>query len=697
MNADPQGVRQDGATRAWRVTLRRRLLVTAAIFGLWSTAIAARLVHLQVVSHDDLVARAERQQLRTVTAPAKRGEILDRNGRVLAYSVDADTIYAVPSEIVDADKVAAAICGALEECSSRERQAMADRMRRRGAFAYVRRRVAPDEARRVAGLNLEGIGFHKENRRFYPRKELAAHLLGYVGIDNQGLNGIELVYDRQIRGRAGTILVQTDARSRPFSRVERPPTTGASLELTVDEYLQHVVERELRAGVREHRAAGGSAIVMDPHAGEILALANEPTFNPNAYAKTPAASHRNRATQDIYEPGSTFKIVTASAAVEEKILGMDDPVDVSSGMIRFGARQIDDLHRYGVLSFTDVIVKSSNVGAIKVGLKLGPDRLGRFVWRFGFGQVLSREFNGAASGIVWDPRRLDDSALASVSMGYQIGVTALQMAVATSAVANGGAVLEPRVVRALITDRGRVETSRRVVRTAVAPETAATLTSIMEAVVERGTAMSAKIDGFTIAGKTGTAAKLVNGRYSHTDYNASVVGFVPSRRPAFTIVVVIDSPHGSHGYYGGQVAAPIFKRIAEAALRHAAIGPNLYPPSPVVIARRDAQGDIPVPTAVRAPAVLMTASNAAADHGLMPDLRGMSAREALRTLARVGLSARVSGSGVVAEQTPGPGEPLDRGASCALVLSRLPVVPALSPRSGALGPAEPAGAPASKQ
>lgn len=673
MTADPQGVPRDGVGREWRATIRRRLLVTAALFGLWSTAIAARLVHLQVISHEDLAARAERQQLRTVTAPAKRGEILDRNGRVLAYSVDADTIYAVPSDISDPDAVAAAICGALEDCSSRERQAMADRMRRRGAFAYVRRRIAPDEARRVASLNLEGVGFHKENRRFYPRKELAAHLLGYVGIDNQGLNGIELVYDRQVRGRAGTILVQTDARSRPFSRIERPPTTGASLELTIDEYLQHVTERELRAGVLEHRAAAGTAIVMDPHTGEILALANEPTFNPNAFARTPAANHRNRAVQDIYEPGSTFKIVTASAALEEKVMGTEDPVDVSAGMIRFGARQIDDDHRYGVLSFTDVIVKSSNVGAIKVGLRLGADRLGRYIRRFGFGQVLSRDFNGAAPGIVWDPRRLDDSALASVSMGYQIGVTPLQMAIATSAVANGGTVVEPRLVRALITGRGRVETARRVVRTAIAPDTAATLTSIMEGVVERGTGRSARLDGFTLAGKTGTAAKLVNGRYSRSDFNASFVGFVPSRRPAFTIVVVVDSPH-SGGYYGGLVAAPIFKRIAEAALRHTGIGPNLYPPPSVVIARRQPDGDTPIPTPVRAPAGLMPVSNPGPEQGLMPDLRGMSARAALRTLARVGMSARVTGDGFVVDQTPAAGAPIDRGGSCALALRRLPAV-----------------------
>ena len=392
---------------AWRITLKRRLIVAVAVLVAWSAAIEARLVYLQVGRHADLMARAERQQLRTVETTAKRGDILDRSGRVLAYSVEADSIYAVPTDISDPAAAAAALCGALEDCGFRERQALARRIRDGRAFAYVRRQVSPDEARRVAALELEGVGFMKENRRFYPNRDLAAHVLGYVGIDNTGLSGLEAAYDTIIKGRPGTVLIQTDARRQAFSRVERPPTTGATLELTIDQYLQHVAERELRAGVEENRAASGTAVVMDPRTGEILALANWPSFNPNAYREARPDAQRNRAIQDLYEPGSTFKIVTASAALEEHVVEPDDPIDVSAGQIRFGARVIDDSHRLRVLSFTDVIVKSSNVGAIKVGLKLGPERLGLYMQRFGFGRRSSPDFPGESSGIVWDPVEAD--------------------------------------------------------------------------------------------------------------------------------------------------------------------------------------------------------------------------------------------------------------------------------------------------
>ena len=272
----------------WRPTLKRRLAVAGVVFLAWTAAIEARLVVLQVVRHDELWARAERQQMRTVEAPARRGEILDRTGRVLAHSVEADSVYAVPTDIDDPDNAAAALCGALEDCDARDRQGIADRIRRGRAFAYVRRQVSPDQARRVAALQLEGVGFMKEDRRFYPNKDLAAHILGYVGIDNRGLNGIEATYDSLIKGRAGTVLIQTDARRHAFSRIERPPTSGASLELTLDQYLQHVAERELKAGVEWAGAAGGSAVVIDPVTGEILALANSRTFSPNASRDSPS-------------------------------------------------------------------------------------------------------------------------------------------------------------------------------------------------------------------------------------------------------------------------------------------------------------------------------------------------------------------------------------------------------------------------
>jgi cell division protein FtsI (penicillin-binding protein 3) len=662
----------------WRPVLRSRLFVGAVFFGVWTTGIQARLVYLQVVERADMQARADRQHLRTLTAPAKRGEIVDRNGHVLAYSVDADSVFADPSEIENPDRVAQLVCAALDECGPRDRQEMAQNLRRDSQFVYLARKVSPDEAQRVRALELKGVAFIKESRRYYPKKELGAHVLGYVGLDNTGLAGLEFAYDGQVRGTEGKILVQTDARRHALnSRIDRPATAGVSLELTIDQYLQHIAERELRAGVEENNAAGGTALVMEPNTGEILALANWPTFNPNAFGKADERERRNRAIQDLYEPGSTFKVVTASAALEEHVVNPDDPIDCAPGYITFpGRKPIYDFHRYGTLTFSDVIVKSSNVGAIRVGLRLGPERLGRYVSRFGFGQPLGPDFRGESSGIVWNPAKLDASALASVSMGYQVAVTPLQMAAAVSSVANGGSLMEPRVVRAFIKDGRRAVVSPRVLRKTVSSATLAELRTMMEGVVERGTAKSAQIEGYTIAGKTGTASKLVNGHYSRSDYNASFVGFVPSRQPALTIIVVIDSPHG-RGYTGGVVAGPIFKRIAEASLRQLGVAPTINALPPVLAARNEA---------VAAPVVqhhfdddkgIVTAAIPPAQPGVMPDLRGQSAREALRVLAKIGSSARISGQGVVIEQSPAAGEPLATGETGVLKLGRhLPVVAA---------------------
>ena len=660
----------------WRDTLRSRLVVGAVICALWTGAIEARLLYLQVFQHADMVALAARQQENTIEPPGRRGDIVDRNGDLLAYTVDADSIFADPTEIDDVDGVAAKICRALDRCDASERVAIAKSMRRKGQFAWVARKVSPDEERRVRALEIEGIGFVKESRRFYPKRELLSHVLGGVGLDNAGLAGLESAYDSLVRGRAGRLLIQLDAKRRALtSHVERESTVGAALELTIDQYLQNIAERELQAGVEEYGAAGGSVVVMDPATGEILALANAPTFNPNSFSRAPEGNRRNRAIQDLYEPGSTFKIVTASAALEEGLIHPDDPIDVSAGLIRFGSRQIDDVHRYGVLSFTDVIVKSSNVGAIKVGLRLGPERLGRYVSRFGFGQTLVPDFRGENAGIVWNPSRLDPGAVASVSMGYQVGVTPVQMAAAVSSIANGGMLYEPRVVRATITDGQRAAVPHKVLRRTVSERTAAQLTAIMEAVVERGTAKAAQIDGYTIAGKTGTASKIINGAYSQSEYNASFVGFLPSRKPALTIIVVIDSPHGK-GYMGGAVAAPIFKRIAEASLRHLGIAPTVNPAPPVLVAARG-HDEEPRESPEVVP-VEFEQTRVLARDGLMPDLRGMSARDATRALTRVGMTGRLNGDGFVLEQTPAAGGVLLPGTECVLTLGRQPPL-----RSGA--------------
>ncbi len=655
----------------WRVTLRRRLIVTACCLGFWATAIEARLFYLQVVERGTLAERAERQRARAITTPAKRGDILDRHGRVLATSMDADTIYAAPSEVGDEKQAVTAICGALRDCTARERQDLIERLKKQRNFAYIRRHVTPEEAQRVAALNLDGIAFLKEPRRYYPNKELAAHLVGFVGLDNQGLGGIESAYDSQIRGKEGKGLVQIDARRHVFSRFERPPTAGATLELTLDEYLQHIAEKELHAGVVENQAAGGSVVILNPRTGEILAMANEPTFNPNEYRDFTEGQRRNRAVQDLYEPGSTFKVVTASAALEDRVMPLDTTLDTSGGQIKIGARVVTDTHDYGVLSFTDVIVHSSNVGAIKIGFKVGTDRLSDYVQRFGFGRPVSPDFPGESSGIVWDRTKWTESALMSVSMGYQIGVTPLQMAAAVSAVANGGAYVEPRAVRAMYRNDRRIEVRPKTLRQPIGVETASTLTSIMEQVVERGTGTPAQIPGFTIAGKTGTANKLVNGRYTN-DTHASFVGFLPSRDPVATILVMIDSPRGPNGHFGGPVSGPVFKRIAEATLRYLGVPPTINPPAPVLVAKHDEGG--PAPIAQTSSESLVVDLVADEPPGTVPDVRGMSARDATRRLVKVGLSARLAGSGVVVAQDPPAGSPVIEGGVCRLTLARERVV-----------------------
>lgn len=663
----------DERPNAWRSTVRQRTLLCAAVVGLWLVAIEGRLAFLQVVRHDELLARAIRQQERTVDAPAKRGEIRDRNNRLLAYSVDVDTITAVPSALADPKRAAVELCRALDRCTPADRAELEARLQRKNDFAYVQRFVSPAVAARVAALGLEGVGFIKENRRYYPNKELAAPVLGYVGVDNKGLGGLEAAYDSVVRGRAGTVLLQTDAKKQVFSRIERSPTVGGALELTLDEFLQHIVERELAAGVRQHKADGGTAVVMDPMTGEVLAMASYPSFNPNTFRDSDPDHRKNRAVTDLYEPGSTFKLVTASAALEEGVVSPADPIDVSEGLIRLpGGRIVNDDHRYGVLSFGDVIVKSSNVGAILVGMKLGRDRLGAYVNRFGFGRPASTDFPGESPGIVWSAAKLDTGALASVSMGYQVGVTPLQMVTATSVIANGGRLLKPRIVRAVVKDGVRTVSEVVEVRRVVGARTAAELTTIMEDVATRGTGRNfVNVPGFTVAGKTGTAQKLVNGVYSHSEYNVSFTGFVPSRKPRLAIVVVVDTPRNGF-YYGGSVAGPIFQRIAEASLRHLGVAPTVFPAPPVLVDRK-AQA----PRLRQGAPIVLTVDDG---DRAMPDLFGLSARDALRRIAPLGITLKMQGTGLVVAQYPAAGEPVAVGGAGTIVLER---TPSRAPRAAA--------------
>ena len=648
---------------------RIRLLLTAFAF-VFVIAIA-RAAWLQGAQHDRLAAMAVTQHRETIEIPAGRGTIYDRTGEPLAIGEQATTVYADPRNIVDPQRAAIVAAKALGLDANALYPELKDRTK---GFVYVARKADPTKAEALSKREIPGLGFYPEELRTYPQGAVASHVLGFAGTDNHGLDGLERSLDKTLSGRPGFETIVKDPFGRAIDVVtSRPERAGKNVTLTIDHQIQSNAEQILAQTVRSYRARGGAAIVMDPRTGAILAMANYPTFNSNDFSTASPDARRNRAVTDAYEPGSTFKIVTASAALEQKLVKPNDWIDTNPGVIRFGARVIDEdkHHNYGVLTFTDVLVRSSNVGAIKIGLRVGAQRLGLYARRFGFGRPTSPDFPSESPGILWDPARQTESALASMSMGYQVGVTPLQMASAVSSVANGGELVQPRVIRAVIRDGVRKPVPRKVLGRTVDAATAAEVTSIMEAVIERGTGQTAQIDGYTVAGKTGTAQKVENGRYSNTDYNVSFVGFVPSRKPAFTIVVVVDSPHRVPPY-GATVAAPIFQRIAAAALRQYGVPRSLNPAPPVLAVRRDADDvhEQPTSTAGVGPNIVTLAGGEHSAAAVFPDMRGLSARDALRMLARLGMTARLNGAGVVVKQLPEAGAPIDRESAATLWLER---------------------------
>jgi cell division protein FtsI (penicillin-binding protein 3) len=661
----------------WRATIRRRLGVTAAVLVAWSILIEGRLVQLQVVRHDTLKVEATKRQVRWETLPGRRGDIVDRRGSVLAHTVQLPTIIADPQQIEDAPKAVEQLCSALGDCTPAGRHDLLRELSGPKQFVYVARYASHEQGDRVAALGLAGVRITLESRRQYLNDELLAHTLGFVGTDLKAQEGLEKVRDNVIKGQDGRAMVWVDGARNVFDRrVETAPTAGATLELTIERNVQSMVEGHLLQGVRENRAASGSVIVMDVHTGELLTLASYPTFNPN---QTPRSNSerdrtwRNRAVQDDYEPGSTMKIFTAAAALEHGILGPDDRIDVSEGSITVGRNDvISDTQRHGVLAFSDALAKSSNVATIKVAWQLGADRLTEFIRRFGFGRRTSVDFLGEAAGTVWDASALKRDSLARVAIGYQISVTALQMAAAVSSIANGGELLQPRIVRAVIKDGQRVETPRTVVRRTVSPEVARQMTGILEEVVESGTGTHARIPGYTVAAKTGTAEKWTRAGYSKDEHTASIVGFVPSREPRFAIVVVIDSPHGPNGHYGGPVAGPIFKRVAESLLQYTGVPPTLNPPTPLLVARRRDGVDQRLAIGPARPPVVRPAVDRVLRDGRVPDLTGVDGRDAAVILAKLGFQVQMYGDGVVIDQTPAPGTPIEATARTTVWLGRMP-------------------------
>ena len=659
----------------WKRTARRRLVLVAVAFALWVAAIEARLVYLQVYQRAYWAEKAEKQQSKKIVLPAQRGDILDRNGLVLAMSIDAFAVEVNPAAITP-ETAAAELCIRLGDCNAFEDWARlveqlksADAKGKRSLI--VRHRITDEQARRVNLLRMPGVELQREPRRWYPNRELAANVLGVVGSENNGLEGVEKTYDKYLQGTPGDALRERDGYGMVFSAVGTPPVPGKTLELTLDAALQHITEQELKAGVIENEAASGAAIIADPMTGEIVAMASYPTFNPNSYSLYEKDLWRNRSVQTVYEPGSTFKIVTASAALDNNVVTPDTYIDTGNGTITIPGRKkiVKDTHHNGVIKFSEAIAVSSNIAAIRVGQRVGRERLGEYAKKFGIGErVSARGLAGEEMGLFAPPSSWSESTLASVSMGYEVSVTPLQMLMAACAVGNGGLRVVPHIVRAQIDGRTRSLVELPEGKRVITSKTSAELTAMMEGVVDHGTARRAKIPGFVVAGKTGTAQKNANGHYLDGEWTASFVGFVPSQHPVFAAIVVIDAPHGKMGHQGGGVAAPIFQRIVSAALKHRGIMPTLTPSDPVLVSRpqpfeRLVSG---APSLTIAPAAPRTTDGNAA----MPELRGYSGRAAVAILAKLGLSARLSGDGLVSDQEPAPGEPIAAGASCRLILTR---------------------------
>jgi cell division protein FtsI (penicillin-binding protein 3) len=664
----PPALSSDGPPPRERQT-RLRLMLLALGISLWALVVGTRLVQLQILGRGFFEQLITKQSERTQNLDPRRGPILDRDLRPLAVSVDADSLYAVPQDVADPPATASALARALS-LDAAGRAEVLTQLQKSKAFAWIRRKVDPAAARRVRELQLDGIGFLTEHRRYYPQRELAAHVLGYVGLDNKGMSGVEYEFESLIRGRSAKVIVYTDARRRPVAQTERPSTEGASVVLSLDERIQHVAERELERSVRETRARAGMVIVVEPFSGEVLAMAGNPTFNPNHYGDFPVEAWNNRALSDIFEPGSVFKIVTAAAALQEKVVGTGEVLDCGNGEIDIAGTLIHDHAPFDRLTFTQAVVKSSDIGMIRVGQRLGRTNFYRYVHAFGFGEPTGVDLPGESAGLLRPISQWSALSLPSMSFGQEIGVTGLQMTMAAAAVANGGYLMKPIAVKRVEDENGRVlrEDKPVVVRRVLDPDTVDTLTEILRDVVREGTGRRAAVPGYVVAGKTGTAQKFddKDQKYSMKDHVASFVGFTPAARPALVILASLDTPQGDHNE-GGDVAAPLFARVAEGALRILAVPPD--DAGRVLHAVAAAPPSV-VPASFRREPARPVAPPAVDEPGLMPDLRGRSAREAAIAAARRGLVVELHGSGEVVEQSPAPGAEIETGGTCVLTLER---------------------------
>jgi cell division protein FtsI (penicillin-binding protein 3) len=553
---------------------RTIILNTAIIFGFF--AIFLRLTDLMILNHKVLTERAKSQQTKAEDIQARRGNIYDRKGREFAVNVDLESLYCDAKEVV-IDK------GGVQELSSAlgvQPAVLQAKFQPGKRFTWVDRKLSPDTAEKIRAVlhigqkgkeDIRGFGFIPEAKRFYPQGMLASHIIGSVGLENQPLEGIELKYDKYLRSTGGKVYVERDAGGNMLFSGEDTESNGNNVILTIDEGIQYIVEKELDKAMAKWNPKSASVIVMDPFTGEILALANRPSYDLNEIGRATKSEIRDRAITDIYEPGSTFKIVIGTAALEEKVFTPESRFDVSRGSIEVGGKVVHDAHRHGVLAFREVIQKSSNVGSIMIGMRLGREKIYEYAKRYGFGEPTGIDLPGEISGWIKKPERWSATSIGAIPIGQEVAVTPLQILRAYSAIANGGYLVKPHVVSEIVSPNGRQAYAFKspVEKRVISEKTAETFRDILKTVVEEGgTATEAAVDGNQVAGKTGTSQLVdpVTKRYSHQKYVASFVGFVPADNPKIAMIVMVREPKGA--IYGGVVAGPMFKDIASQSLSY---------------------------------------------------------------------------------------------------------------------------------
>ncbi|GJL77478.1 MAG: penicillin-binding protein [Nitrospinaceae bacterium] len=557
-------------SKDFRSVLRFRLILIASLFILYGATLGARLFFLQIINHEALAAQSEKQYAATTKIVYGRGTILDRNQNELAMNVEVESVYITPSKVVDKQHTARTLASHLQL----DQKKVYNKISSKKHFVWIKRKCDLKASEKLRRLDLPGVGFISEQKRFYPKRELAANVTGFVGLDNQGLSGVEHHYQSTLKGTTVRRVIEKDARGRNIGAIGqsgKSKTKSRDVVLTLDEVIQFITERHLKEQIEKYQAEAGTAIVMEPYTGEILALANFPHFNPNKYLAYPPQKWKNPAISSSFEPGSIFKPIAAAAALDSGAAKPNDLFFCENGKIHIGRVPIGEAsnHRFGWLSLQNIIVKSSNIGAIKIAQKIGNQSFYNYIRKFGFGDKTGIDLPGESPGQLKHVSQWSDLSLASISFGHEIAVTPIQMVAALSAIANGGNLMLPRITKAVLKNGKVVETyTPKGVRRVISEKTSRQMIEILKKTVKTGTGTPAALTGFEAAGKTGTAQKYdkVSGAYSKKDYLSSFVGFVPADAPKLVVLVMIDSPRKA--YWGGEVAGPVFRKISKEVLRY---------------------------------------------------------------------------------------------------------------------------------